>query len=743
MSATRFSLEHFYYGQTVSDNQPQGRAVLLASTGAITPEIAAAAVEHVTLPVGQRPVWAIVRGNRQLPFLMVHTQRGTARQLMSHYILFPSDALRAIGGNLRFLMTLIPAELPTYASADAKLAPLEIIIPDPESDAQQIEDILELMTITHNRMEVMENLLTAIVRNASIVVKNAPVDQKQQLNFISGLLALLPPSVRFAVTFATHSLAASNLDVQIRFYGDEAPPANAVIYQWDEGTLSGQAVAEDDYSRFVISQLRLDTSLVIAGTRALTQMAGWRMKQGDRLGDALAYGSHRQRLDTALLNNQPVSKDDIAKILSEDPTLDENLRVLYGRHLLTFSLAMDDIQHADPLIEFLASTPELEQAAYKQMSDALENRQAATVYRMIAHWLAGVNLQDSEKWINLAHRAASTRLDELITNESIDPLNLFTGELLEADPAVHLERVSSKLLEKVLPLTRQDATLAENAFLLAAEYMDTPRFKRLLEIKPFTSQLDPGVTRLLGYLNGGDTRIAASGLMLTVAKTFGEQWESLILMRFAEMARQTGRFDMLDEATLQGVAQLAASPLAEQHYERLYLISARLSESELTLIGAKAARYLLQIRLAVGDYSELATQMLQQSTGLYRGDLQIDYIKMVEQVFASTKITSQQITTALSEIYQNGIKSAPLIMASIGALQNRPPDALLRKTAEEIAHALLNEPRILNVVPAQSILRLLDFHVKDNDPESAIQVAGLVSTAAASSTEGGTKITGE
>jgi hypothetical protein len=334
-------------------------------------------------------------------------------------------------------------------------------------------------------------------------------------------------------------------------------------------------------------------------------------------------------------------------------------------------------------------------------------------------------------------------LDELITNESIDPLNLFTGELLEADPAVHLERVSSKLLEKVLPLTRQDATLAENAFLLAAEYMDTPRFKRLLEIKPFTSQLDPGVTRLLGYLNGGDTRIAASGLMLTVAKTFGEQWESLILMRFAEMARQTGRFDMLDEATLQGVAQLAASPLAEQHYERLYLISARLSESELTLIGAKAARYLLQIRLAVGDYSELATQMLQQSTGLYRGDLQIDYIKMVEQVFASTKITSQQITTALSEIYQNGIKSAPLIMASIGALQNRPPDALLRKTAEEIAHALLNEPRILNVVPAQSILRLLDFHVKDNDPESAIQVAGLVSTAAASSTEGGTKITGE
>lgn len=741
MSTTTFSLEHFYYSQpnpsapSGSGTKPVTARVIAISEG-VTREIAAAAIERVSLPAMPQHygTWGLVRGNRQLPFVMVQAQPAGDERIISHYILIPMDVLRSMGGNLHALMTLLEDDVLVHAGEGTRLPLLQLQQPDLESDDEQVDHILHLMDITNNHFDVIEMLLAALVRGKQIIIQNAPIELQERVDFIAGVLALLPVSVRYAVTFSTYNTEQQTTDAQIRFYNDQTsmgtPSRDGLIYDWTSARVTSQTI-EDDYSHFIMSQLRLDTSLVIERTKALTQTTGWRMKQGDKLGEALAYGSHRLKLDTSLLNNLPVNKEDVAKVLAEDPTLSEELRVMYGQHLLTFSLAMDDIQHAEPIIQWLSESPELEKTTYRKIEDALNNKQAGTVYKLVSRWLTDAKLAQPDQWVDLAHRAAITQIEILATNKSIDLLNSFSDTLLQSSPALHLNEIIGRLLEKVLPLTPQDARLAENTFLLAAAHMDTPVFKRLLDVKSFTGKLRPQVTQVLNFLSGGNTLQPPKDLLMNAARSFTQQYEPIVLLRFAELARQIGRFDLLDEAVLRYIANFATSPQAQEHNGRLWYISERLNDGDLNLLGAKTAQHLLRIRLAIGDYVGLAEQMIQQSTTFYRGDLQTDYIKVVEQVFATTPTSPHQTVEALTGIQLHGIKSAPLLMASIGALQNRPRSPELEGIADHVANLLATDPRLMNVIPAESILRLLTFNIKGGDQASALHLTHLVSGAIA------------
>ncbi|HRL13396.1 MAG TPA: hypothetical protein PKX07_16050, partial [Aggregatilineales bacterium] len=440
-----FPLEHFYYGQTVVAGKPTGDAQLLAASAGISPDYVASVVEMVRLqplPVGEHASWALVRGNRKIPYIVAQAQAGAAGQTTYHFVNMPAEVLRGLGGNVRALAALVENEMPVFSQNGYRLKPIDIDQPGPETVDQQIEDILDLMTITQNRLDLVENLLGAVVQNVPVVVIGAPLDMAQRVGFIQGLLAMLPPSVRFAVTFATQTSPGHDADVQLRFRSEGEIPANSCVYQWGAGRVAGQTVedgysrfmvsqlrldaslvsertraltaatgwrmrqgdkladalaygsyrlkvdnalinnlpvdkvdvagqtVEDGYSRFMVSQLRLDASLVSERTRALTAATGWRMRQGDKLADALAYGSYRLKVDNALINNLPVDKVDVAKVLESDPTLSDALRRAYALHLVKFSLAMDAIADADPIVKLMTEHPELESLVLEEVMKA-------------------------------------------------------------------------------------------------------------------------------------------------------------------------------------------------------------------------------------------------------------------------------------------------------------------------------------------------------------------------------------
>lgn len=744
MSATSYVLEHFYYGQFVRDDQPYGDLRLLAASPGIKSEQVAEAVRLALLPPlpgAARGAWALVRGRQAVPFVLVQSQLGAAGQSMLHFIIAQPDMLRAVGGNLRALMRLVEDQLPTYDRLGDALRPLELPQTEAPSAAEQIDNILELMSYTGNRVERIEALLAAIVQGVPLYIQDAPPDLETRVRFVQGLLALLPPSARFGVTFATHSLASSHLDVQVCFAADGAPE-KSLVFQWSSGQIAGAPI-EDAYSRFIASQLRLDAELVIQRTRQLTAVAAWRIKLGDRLADALGYAANRFKLDEALLTSQPVGIEDVARVLAEDPTLSDELKVAYVQHLLAFSLALGDMSQANPIAVMLRQQPRLEQAVQAQLSDAIAEGKAGLVYETLSRWLANPLGPVGMTWVDLTHRAALAHMQTLVDARDSKAVNQFLEAVHRADAGVEVSRMVARLIEMALPLTVRDADLSLTLFLLAVNYLESDVLRRFLSSQRFTAQLPPSLARLAPYVTGSDPGLCPAGLLVDTAAAFGDEWRDLVLIRLAEAALMTDRPDVVDTTALAGLVQLLPTPWAVQYSQVLHWIARNLSRDDLLRqLDPPGPTYLLQLLLASGAYVDLANEMLHQARVLYPGDAQTDYVAVVRRIFAETPIPTENIPVALKVIGETGIRSLPLAMAYIGALEGHEWAAVLDAVAEEATHLIFDNPAILEVIDPSAMIALLKFHIKRRDAANTIRVAGMVAQVAARDRNRGTGIIG-
>lgn len=733
MTSETHQLEHFYYGQFARNGTPEGDLRVLAASAGLKSEQAAEIARGMLLPP-QRGVpmgaWALVRG-KKVPFVLVQSQLGEAGQTMLHYVLLPSDLLRALSGNVDALIGLLEAQMPTYDRLGDTLPPLRIQQVEPPEGAQQIDHILDLMTFTQNRLPVIESLLAAIVQGVQLVVQAAPTDLESRTGLVKGLLALLPPPARFGVTFATHSVGSTRVDAQIRFYSDDQPPAETLIYHWPDSQLSGRVV-EDDYSHFIISQLRLDAELVSRQTRALTPVAAWRIKRGDRLSEALAYASYRLALDNSIQNNLPVEAGDVSKVLAEDPTLDDRQRVMYARHLLNLSLAVGDMSYADPVSLLLRQHEDLSRETQRLLAEALAHGQAEAVYAALARWLANPLGPHGDEWSRLAQEAAIDHITRLVYSGDVQAVHTFLEAVHQAHPGVEIGAAVPRLVEIALPLTAEHKELAETTFLLAINYMDVDVVERLLKSRRFSVQLPPAVNRLAPYLTKHDEGLAPSGLLSEAALAFGEIWQPLVLTRFAEAALLNGRKDLIDTAALAGLVQVALSEWSVQYDRVLRWIVENMSEDEvLTRLEDPGPRYLLQILLALGAYLDLANEMLHQSRLLFPGDLQARYALMVQGLFSDTPIPTEEVPNALHAIAKGGIKSLPLIMAYIGALDGHEWVEVLDESATEVTENIFENRHVLKVIHPNALLALLRLHSERRDINRAIQIASLFPEAAA------------
>jgi len=213
LAVANYVLEHFYYGQFVRDGKPEGELRLLAQSAGVTPEQVAEAVQQALVPpLVESPTgsWALVRGKKTIPFIMVQSQLGEAGQSVLHFVLMPVDVLRAMGGNLKAMMSLVLADMPAYEKQGDTLDTVTLPQVEPQTAEAQIDDILALMSFTRNRTDTIESLLAGIVQGVPIVVQNAPPNLEERVTFVQGLLAFLPPSARNPLSYnpIMHAIAA-------------------------------------------------------------------------------------------------------------------------------------------------------------------------------------------------------------------------------------------------------------------------------------------------------------------------------------------------------------------------------------------------------------------------------------------------------------------------------------------------------------------------------------------------------
>jgi hypothetical protein len=720
MAAVRNTLEHFYISLATSRGDAKGSLKVAARTAQVTQELIARLTDRYPLSAAEMPQsLTLLRDGVGGQFFAVHVMRNTDGKPLGHYIVLPSDTLRAMQGNLRALVGILDTTSPNVASRMPELLPIALTNLVPITPDQQTEDMLTLLSIAGNRMDSVEQMMAAIIQGVRLVVQNAPADVAQRLKLVDGLLAMLPPSVRFAVTFTTDSATHEDVDCQVCFAREPVSSPDVVRFDWASGQTFGVPL-RDDYARFVMSQLRLDTSLVIERTTAMTPAAGWYLSQGHRLVDALAYGSYRLKVDEALLSGQPVSHEDASTILRTDPTLSDSLRAAYARHLLQLALVMHAVTDADPVADLFVKFPELERDALIQLASACHKGEAPDVYRLVTRWLAkDVELPSRLRWQQLAQRAALMGSRALAEAHDLSGLSSLIPDLIATARIANLREVSRPLLETLVPFASKGSDLANDLFLMVADLMDADNARQFLSAPSIQGLLPQDVATFLNVLKP-DSGHAPPGVLLKAARAFGSHLDARLIAQFALWARQYDRLDLLETDVLSALTQAALE--ADDHTRAdIGQVADGFTPDQLEVLGQQGSFQLLRIKLAIGDYAALGTQLRMQSKTLYVGEKQLLYLRVVERLFTDTPIPAEEIPNAIAALNEQGIVGAPLAMAGLGSLVERTPSPPVDVVATDVITIIRATPDIVSVLPTLSLARLVAYMLMTNNAASAAE----------------------
>ncbi len=726
-----FPLEHFYYGQLVHRGKPQKDMRLLAKSSQISDEQVAEGIRFAlaspseSLPEG---TWALVRG-RRTPFFLVQSQKGTAGQHIMHYIIMPAEVLRSMVGNVQAISSLIQKQLPMYDRLGDDLVPVTLTDTDIPSTAQQVDNLLDLMTFAKNKMNTIETLLGCVVTGLSLIVVNAPKDINPRIKFIQGLLTLLPSSTRYGVTFAAATDSNSQMSLQIRFLDEGKAPSGSVIYDWNTGKVQGETV-KDDYSHFILSQFRLDAELVIQQTESLTPIAGWRFRNGDSLAKALSYASYRTKIDKAVLTNQPVEVADVSKVLSDDPTLTPELRVAYSRHLINLSLAIQDMTFAAPVAVMLHNNQSLARDIHQQMTNALDEGQGHLIYKTLLNWMGHPLGPKGHQWIELTYKAALSYLDNLIEEEDYDGIDEYIDSIQSASTGVAIGQVVPDVVNRLIPLIDDDEEIAMPVLSLAIQHIPQEPLAKVLTNPILRRHMPQTMINFLAHLFNHQMPPAPTGTLMAAVETLSTKSRKDALLKFTEMAKENQRVDLVDGEALEGLFMTTQTSDPTDHAGFLLQLCNELLENHVKQLDETGPRYLLQILYVLHQYDLLAKGMIQVSRDFYGIDRQFDYVAMVQKLFASVKITANEATTSLVAIRRNGIKGLPYLTASVGILEGTGWSINLERIAEEAVITLNENQRYLQVIQPATILGILEYYARQENTEKMIETAYFIPTIA-------------
>jgi hypothetical protein len=723
------ALQILHYGQLVHHGEPKGDMRVLAKSAGITDELIELAQQHALIPAFKEKTglsWGIIRTKRGLPQILTRAEEGAAGQKMYQFIFMPTEALRELAGDFNLLASYLLEPLPVYEMLGDALQPVKLGTITLPSMEKQVESLLDLMTYTKNNTRNIQPLIASVVSGTPLVIKNAATDAKERLGFIIGLLTLLPSSTRFGISFLMHNTPDSQFSAQIMFVdGAVTETDDKTYFDWESGAITGKDV-EDEYSKFITSQMRLDPEMVIRETEKLTPTAGWRFGSGDSLAKALDYASRRAKLDTSILNNLPIEAESAAQVLAEDPTLSEDLRLAYARHLMNFSLALDDLTHIDAVTATMHLHQELETEVYQYMVKAQKDGKGALIFETLVRWMDNPFSPQGKQWAKLMAESALAELNDLISNNEMEFLSDYLDDIKKL--GAHARPIAPRVIEKSLPYAGNSPEIPTKLLLLAIQHLEEDKLQRLLGSPRFMQPLSRDVKRFFALLTQQDRQAPPKTLALAIA-SIDEANRDEVLLQFVKMAYQSRRIDLIDEPVLSDLVRVVVAKNIQFDKHLIAGIAQAINGQTVTKLKRPAPRMVLQLLLASEDYAALAHAMVMQSRDVYRAEGQLDYIVSIQETFAETKLSAFDAHGALNTLETQHINEIPLMAAICGALEGTGWDAEMTDFADRVMRDLSESHRNLEVIPPQTVMALLQFQARQPDSHRLRIAARLVGSA--------------
>jgi len=667
----------------------------------------------------------LFRGD-SIDFILVKAQQAANGAPLFQYLLMPAAPLRLLAGHVLTFESFAREPIPQYATPRTDLAPFVLENPESADSETQIEDLLALLTDCKNRSGVINGLLSALVQMMGIGVINAPLSMHDRLTFVQGLLTLLPAPVRSGITFATSVIDPSQTNTQIKFLASDSRPARHLIFDWEAGKLLTDP-PNDTYSNFIMSQFRLDPSLVIQQTRQLEKTAAWRQFHKDELATALAWASKRASLDSALRSGLPADSKMVADVLRDDPTLPEDLRIIYARHLVTIALSLDEPERADSLLTVFPKYRGLAEAVYDQLVPLAEDKtRSAAAYHLAARWINS-SPDNGGRWRPLLTTATLTRANTLAEGDDLEARRVFLESFFDVSPALQLDSVIAQVIGISRKWAYKDARTACDVFLLAVTFLPVGGLQRLLADQTLVAQLPEPVRMVFVHLTPNAPRPAPHSLLARAAGAFAAERKPIVLARLAEWALLMQRTDLIDADVLRGMVEVGSKPLGV----RFDVLSQQIVEelSRLTILRTldmPSVQALVALSLVRDRYDAAIAQLEFYQNTLYRGGKPELITRMVRALFQETPLTAQQFNEAFDALQNSQLRVMLRAQAYLGALVSRNWSPDMTGAMQRLTAILSSDASLIPQIGFEATLRLIKTYADQRDTLNALKLASAL-----------------
>ena len=745
-----FQFPRAYFGTLIdASEQPQstiGAPRIIAQTPDITPAQIGECVRLAKLPppilaesaVEMPGALGLFRGET-IDFIFAKAQYNDANTPQIMYILVPSSSLRRLGGHLLTFWSLGMMDMPTFSTIKNDLVPFELRAPQPPTVEEQSDSMMDLLLYCQDSFRNVESILAGLIQGWPLAIVNSPVSLEKRLKFIQGLLSLLPVPARVGITFATHVRDPQTSNVQIKFMTSLATPDQHLVYDWGNGQLL-TPVPEDSYSRYIVSQLRLDPSLVINQTEQLSRTTVWRAMNRENLGKVLAWVSRRAAVDQAVRDGQPADRETVAAILREDPTLSNELRLVYARHLLAFAIALNEPDSADVIPTVCVTNSEIAQAVIEQLRLALQNQQAQIVYELLERWLLRVPEASTLQWHTLLHGASKFRLQELLKVGQAQPAMEFINHVHNAPQTLRLREVTPDLVRLSFNAARANAKFAQLVLLTAIDVLPAGELYRILGDPQFHQHLPADMKTTLSYLEQQPREPIPPHVLAQGASVFGEEHRALFLARLVEWAMYLERLELIDSVGLQAVLSIAQTDQCERFRPLIQQIVDDLSVVDTILaLEPPGARILVQLLLQIEEYDQAVAQLEFYQNVVYGSERLVSFTELAGEVFQLVQLSALKLSEALAHLEGTQIRPEPRVMIFNGVLNNEQWTAAEEDQSQSVGSTkgldyalrrlttmIFNDYTLITVMGTENALRLLNRHARSKNALDTLRVAAAL-----------------
>jgi hypothetical protein len=729
-----FQLERLYFGHLVIGGQRTSATPgVVARTPGVTPaqvaeclRLAPLAPPSLDQVTDDMPgALALFRGETT-DFILVKAQNNDAGHPQVLYILAPVAPLRALGGNLRALRSLALMDMPSFSAVKTNLLPFELRDLTPSSAEEQADTLLNLLLYCHDSFKTVEGILAALIQGWPLAIVNSPPSVDQRLRFLQGLLNLLPVPARVGITFATHVNEPASSPVQVKFMSQHAVPAQHLVFDWENGKLLTDP-PEHSYSHYMIAQLRLDPPLVVEQTEQLSRTAVWRAMHKENLGRALAWISRRAAIDQTVRDGQPADRDIVAAILREDPTLPDDLRLLYVRHLLAFALALNEPESADVVPTLCVTNPDITQAVADQLHAAIDGGQAQTAFKLLEHWLLRVPEASAIQWHPILYSAAKQHLKVLLDQHKPEEAVELIDSLQHAPSALRLDEAMPDLVRLAVQTVQPHPRLAQMLFLTAVRALPAGELHRLMIDAQFTSQLPAETQAALAYLQPQPRHPVSPRALDQGARVFGDGHRMRVLARFVECAAFLHRPELIDTAALQALLVMTQSSEVESYQALVQQLADDLSEvSVIQTLEPPGARVLVQLLLQIHDFSGAVGLLEFCQNAVFGPEHLEEYTHLVGELFRMVALPPEALNEALMHLEGSQIRPEPRAMIFCSVLINRQWADDQDYAARRLTTMIFNDNSLIDVIGRENMLKLLDFYARPRKALDALRVAAAL-----------------